>query len=116
MRGVQRSRLRPDHHALAEALRRRVLEEPAETDPGLRRAVAASAAGGPAAPVPYEALARQIGGAACNVTDDHVARIVRAAGSEKAAFELIVTAAVGAGLLRWDRALKAVKEARGAPA
>ncbi len=102
---------RPDHHALAEALRRRVLEGPGETDPALRRAVAASAAGGSSAQPPYDAVARQIGRAACRTTDAQVASVVSAAGSEKAAFEIILAAAVGAGLLCWQRASRAVEEA-----
>ncbi len=103
---------RPDHQGLADALRRRVLEEPAETSPSLRQAVAVSAAGGPAAPPPYEALARQIGESACRVTDPQVASTVEAVGSEKAAFEVIFTAAVGAGLLRWTSAAKVMKALR----
>ena len=106
----------PDHGVLAEALRRRVLEEPALTDLSLRQAIAASAQGGPAAPPPYDVLARQIGEAAFRVTDAQVASVVTAAGTEKAAFELIITAAVGAGLLRWQLASKAIEEARIAPA
>ncbi len=103
---------RPDHQSLADALRRRVLEEPAETSAALRQAVAASAAGGQAAPPPYEALARRIGDSACRVTDSLVASTVDAVGSEKAAFELILAAAVGAGLLRWESAIKAINSAR----
>jgi hypothetical protein len=41
---------------------------------------------------------------------------VRATGSEKAAFEVIVAAAVGAGLLRRQQAMKALDEATDAPA
>ena len=41
--------IRPDHRALCEALRRRVLEGPGETPPALRQASAERAAGGPAA-------------------------------------------------------------------
>jgi hypothetical protein len=111
-----RTTIRPNHGVLAEALRRRVLEEPALTNSALRQAVAASAQGGPAAPPPYEALARRIGEAAFRVTDAQVASVVTAAGTEKAAFELIITAAVGAGLLRWQLASKAIEEARDAPA
>jgi hypothetical protein len=48
---------RPDHHALADALKRRVLEESGEVDPALRQAVALSATGGPPARPPYDALA-----------------------------------------------------------
>jgi hypothetical protein len=93
-----------------------VLKERAKTDVELRQAVAASAIGGPAAPQPFDALARQIGDAACHVTDAQVADALSAAGSQKAAFELVLAAAVGAGLLRWDRAVRALKEARDAPA
>ena len=45
-----------------------------------------------------------------------VASVLAAAGSEKAAFELIATAAVAAGLLRWQQAIKALEEAGDAPA
>jgi len=107
---------RPGHHLLAEALRRRVLEGSGETGPALRQAVAGSAAGGPPAEPPYDALARQIGEAAHRTTDALVADAVKAAGSEKAAFEIIVAAAVGAGLLRWQQAIRALQEATDAPA
>ena len=40
--------MRTDRYALADALRRRVLEGPGETDPALRQATADRAAGGPA--------------------------------------------------------------------
>jgi hypothetical protein len=106
---------RPDHHVLAEALRRRVLEGPGEIDASVRQAVAASATGGPPAQPPYEALARQIGEAANRTTDAQVANVVSATGSEKAAFEVIVAAAVGAGLLRWQQAIKVLDEATDAP-
>jgi hypothetical protein len=97
--------IRPNHRVLAEALRRRVLEGPGKTDPALRQAVAASATGGPAAKPPYDELARQIGQTAYRTTDAQVASVLRAAGSDKAAFEVIVAAAVGAGLLRWQQAM-----------
>jgi hypothetical protein len=105
----------PDHHALAEALRRRVLEGPGETDPIIRQAAAERAAGGPAAATPFDDLARQIGESAAGVTDAQVAGVLRATGSEKAAFEIIAAAAVGAGLLRWRQAIKALDEAANAP-
>ncbi len=103
---------RPDHQGLADALRRRVLEGAAETSPALRQAVAASATGGPAGSAPYHELARQIGESACRVIDSQVAATVDAVGSERAAFEVIFTAAVGAGLLRWESAVKAINAAR----
>ena len=61
-------------------------------------------------------LAHQIGEAACRTSDAQVASVLHAAGNEKAAFELIAAAAVGAGLLRWQQAMKALEEAGDAPA
>ncbi|HEY6358066.1 MAG TPA: hypothetical protein VIX35_07470 [Vicinamibacterales bacterium] len=102
---------RPDHRARANALRDRVLDGPGETAPALRQAVALSAAGGSPAPPPYDALARQIGEAAHRTTDADVANVVRMTGSERATFEVILAAAVGAGLLRWQKALTVLDEA-----
>jgi hypothetical protein len=107
---------RPDHRALADALRRRVLEGPGETAPVVRHAAAERAAGGPPAESPYDDLARQIGEAGYRVTDGQVASVLLATGSEKAAFEVITAAAVGAGLLRWRHAMKALEVAVDAPA
>ena len=106
---------RTDHRSFAETLRRRVLDGPGESDPALRQRVATRAAGGPPIEAPYDDLARQIGEAACRTTDTQVANVVTAAGSEKAAFELIATAATGAGLLRWQQAIRALEEIRDAP-
>jgi hypothetical protein len=107
---------RPDHRALAEALRRRVLEGPGKTDREVRQAAADRATGGPAIEAPYDDLARQIGEAAAGVTDEQVASVLRATGSEKATFEVIAAAALGAGLLRWRQGIKALDEAADAPA
>jgi hypothetical protein len=101
---------RPHHRALVHALRTRVLEGPGTTEPALRQQVAARAAGGSPAAMPYDVLARHIGEAARATTDEQVAAIVRAAGSEKAAFEIILAAAVGAGLVRWQRATAVLDE------
>lgn len=107
---------RPHHHIFAEALRQRVLEGPGEVDSALRQAVAASAIGGPSAESPYDDLARQIGEAAYRTTDAQVADVLSATGSEKAVFEVILAAAVGAGFFRWQQAMKALEEAIDAPA
>ncbi len=64
---------------------------------------------------PYDDLARQIGASAAGVTDEQVASVVKATGSEKAAFEVIATAALGAVLLRWRQGIKALSEAADAP-
>jgi hypothetical protein len=53
-------------------------------------------------------LARLVDEASYRVTDEDVAAALRSAGSEKAAFELIFSAAAGAGLRRWDAALRAI--------
>src|ERR1700724_391461 len=106
---------RPDHRGLAEALRRRVLDGPGKTDRAVRQAVAEMAGGGPPPEAPYDALARQIGESAAGVTDEQVASVLRAMGSEKAAFEVIAAAALGAGLLRWRQGIKALEEATNAP-
>jgi hypothetical protein len=71
--------------------------------------------GGPPAQPPYDALARQIGEAAYRTTDAQVANVLKATGSEKAAFEVVLAAAVSAGLLRWKHAIKALDEAAHAP-
>lgn len=102
---------RPDHLALAEAVRHRVFEGPGESAAALRQAVALSAAGGSATPPPYGVLAGQIGEAAYRTTDADVANVVRTTGSERATFEIIMAAAVGAGLLRWQRAVTVLDEA-----
>ena len=108
--------IKPDHRALAEALRRRVLEGPGEARPGLRQASAERASGGSAAEAPYDDLARQIGEAACRVTDAQVASVLTATGSEKATFEIVAAAALGAGLLRFEQAMKVLDEATNASA
>jgi len=102
---------RPEHRALAEALRYRVVEGRGVSDHATRKAAADRAAGGPAMAVPYDDLARQIGEHSYRVTDAQVESVVQAAGSEKAAFEIIAAAAMGAGLARWRLAIKALDEA-----
>jgi hypothetical protein len=104
-----------DHQAFAEALRQCVLEGPGETDAALRRRVAARAAGGAPIEAPYDDLAHQIDVAAHRTTDAHIGRVLSEAGSEKAAFEVIAAAATGAGLMRWQHAVRVLREAADAP-
>jgi uncharacterized peroxidase-related enzyme len=111
--GQGRAPVHPDHRALADAVRWRVLEGPGETGAALRRGMAERAAGGPPVEAPYDDLARQIGQAAYKVTDEQVASVVEEAGSQRAAFELIVASALGAGLHRWRRGLETLEEAAG---
>jgi hypothetical protein len=49
------------------------------------------------------------------VTDDQVSAVRQATGSDRAAFEIVLSAAVGAGLRRWDAAMRALKDAPDAP-
>jgi hypothetical protein len=107
---------RPDHRALADALRSRVLEGRGMSDHPIRKAAADRAAAGPAMAIPYDDLASQIGECSHRVTDAQVEGVVKAAGSEKAAFEIIAAAAMGAGLMRWRLAVKALDEASDASA
>jgi uncharacterized peroxidase-related enzyme len=109
--GKGKTPVHPDHRALADAVQRRALEGPGQTSVALRHAMAQRAAGGPPLEAPYDDLARQIGQAAYRVTHGQVASVVDKAGSERAAFELIVASALGAGLHRWRRGLKALDEA-----
>jgi uncharacterized peroxidase-related enzyme len=107
--GKSKMKGHPDHRALAEELRKRILESPGTTDPLIRQAIAKLATGGPATgEAAYDDLARQIGDAAYKVTDEQIKKVVEKTGSEKAAFEVIVAAAVGAGLHRWQKGLGAL--------
>lgn len=95
----------------AEKLRDAVTAATAATTVTLRRTALERAAGGAPIPRPYDDLARQIGEAAYRVTDEQVAAVRTAAGNDKAAFEIIMAACVGAGLARWDAAERAIDEA-----
>ncbi|MBT8163775.1 MULTISPECIES: hypothetical protein [Arthrobacter] len=101
------------HVQLAAALRSRVADT-GTLEPGLRRAILARAGGGNAAPEPYDALAKQVGEDSFRVTDAQVDAVLEETGSEKDTFEVILTAAIGAGLRRWDAAGKAIREAEDA--
>lgn len=102
----------PDHRAQADTVRQRVLFGPGKSDAVLRQAMAERASGGPPLSAPYDDLARQIGEAAYKVTNEQVAKVVIEAGSEKAAFELIMAATLGAGLHRFWRGLSVLETAQ----
>jgi hypothetical protein len=101
---------RPDHSAFAERLRHRVLDGPGMSDRATRKAAAERASGGQAVAASHDDLVRQIGVASHRVTSAQVERLVSEVGGEKAAFEVIVAAAMGAGLLRWRSAIKVLDE------
>ncbi|MDQ4214856.1 hypothetical protein [Microbacterium capsulatum] len=100
------------HRALAEELRRRARAgaDPAATSAALRIGADEQAD----AREPYADLARTIGEASYRVTDAQVAAVRDAAGSDLGAFEVVLAAGVGAGLRRWDAAIRAIEEARDA--
>jgi len=85
-----------------------------QTSAALRSAVMARAADGPAVPEPYDCLAHQISEEAHRVTDEDVAAVRAAAGSDRGVFEIILAASVGAGLARWDAAARAIDGAEDA--
>lgn len=95
----------------AAALRAAATGSGGETEAALRAAVLARAAGGAPAAEPYDDLTRQIGEAAYRVTDAQVAAVRASTGSDKAAFEIVMSACIGAGLTRWDAAVRAMEEA-----
>lgn len=104
------------HRDHAEAVRAAVAGDAGVIDASLRTATAARAAGGPPVPQPYDTLARQIGEASDRVSDADVEAVRRATGSDRAAFEIVMSACIGAGLARWDAATRAIGEATDASA
>jgi hypothetical protein len=104
------------HRDHAEALRAAMAGDTGVTDTSLRTATSTRAAGGPPTDEPYDTLARQIGKASYQVTDAEVDAVRQAIGSDKAAFEIVMSACIGAGLTRWDAAARAIEEATDAPA
>lgn len=102
------------HRTYADAVRVAVSRGVAATDAQLRASVIARAAGGRAVAEPFDALANQIAEAAYRVTDAQVADVCAETGSEAGAFEIIMAASIGAGLARWDAALRAIGEASNA--
>ena len=89
------------HEAFAEVLRKRVLEGPGKTDAALRQAIARRVTDNTRIEEPYDTMAMLVAEASYKVTDELIKKVVAKSGSEKAAFELITTAAVSAGLYRW---------------
>lgn len=82
------------------------------TDVALRQAIAGHTRGGNPPEIPFhELVSLVIGDASYKITDELVKKAVMKLGSEKAVFELIVTAAVSAGLFYWDRGIALLKTA-----
>ena len=104
-----------EHRQHADAVRRAATGGTGESAAAIREAVLTRAAGGPAIAEPYDALARQVGEAAYRVTDEQVASVRAAEGSDKGAFEIVMAASIGAGLSRWEQAIQVIDEAGDAP-
>jgi hypothetical protein len=103
------------HEELAGRLRRRVRESGVLAWDMREGAFATGAGEDARLPEVYARLARLVGEASYRVTDEHVATARDAAGSDMAAFELIMSSSVGAGLARWDAATRAIEGATDAP-
>jgi len=104
------------HAGLIQRVRDAVLESDGATAPGLRRLVEArtAALGGrpradrPDVPPEFVSLVDKIARQAHRVTDDDITALRHAGHSEDAIFELVVSAALGAGLGRLERGLAAL--------
>jgi hypothetical protein len=99
------------HRALADRLRESVLRSGASPRRAREAALAAGAGQACDLPPQDEVLARLVGEASYRVTDEQVAAARVSTGSDLAAFELIMTASIGAGLRRWDAAARVIEEA-----
>lgn len=102
---------KPSHAELASQLGRRVAESgAAERD---ARLAAFERGGGRESSYsgPVNELAAVIGSASYRVTDAQVAGVRELVGSDQRAFEVVMSASVGAGLARWDAATRAIGEA-----
>lgn len=99
------------HRELAERLRAQARTVGAGA-PGANAGAVDAGAGRPSGLTePFRTLAEQVGRASFRVTDAQVDAVRDAAGSEQAAFEIVMAASVGAGLRRWDAAMRAIQEA-----
>ncbi|WJL94087.1 hypothetical protein QSU92_08685 [Microbacterium sp. ET2] len=99
------------HETFAQRLRER-LGASGVLDAELRAAVTRAGAGDVVElEAPFGELARTIAEASYRVSDGQVAAVRDAVGSDKAAFEVVMSACVGAGLVRWDAATRAIEEA-----
>lgn len=99
--------------ALTQGLVDAVLDTPGHTPTAVRRAALARATrpGGPAEGLPAQlaGYVDKVAQHAYRVTDDDVAALQRVDSSEDAVFEITVSAAVGAALVRLDRGLAALR-------
>ena len=110
--------MKPDLPPRVQALAASLFEGRGDTDPALRRAVAERAEGaslgaaGPALPPEIDAYVDKVARHAYRVTDEDIAALRAAGHGEDAIFEITLSAALGAGLVRMERGLAALKGAR----
>lgn len=110
--GGKKNPSHPDHKLFAKELENTIFSEHGVSDLKLRKAMSLRAVVGEPLTEPYETLALQMGKNAYKITDSQVANVLKATGSEKKTFELIIASAVGVGLYMWKIASKALEEAR----
>ncbi|MDX1673313.1 MAG: hypothetical protein R3314_00820 [Longimicrobiales bacterium] len=103
---------------LVERVRAAVLEGPGATPAALRheidaRAAAPAAVGAPDVPSELRELVDKVALRAYAVTDEDIAELQRAGYTDDAIFEVIASAAVGAGTARLRQGLEALEQSRG---
>jgi hypothetical protein len=103
------------HGVLADRLRARVYETGMVAREFREAALDLGAGRGAITEAPIDTLAATVGSASYRVTDEMVDRVRELVGSDQAAFEVVMSASIGAGLKRWDAAIRAVQEATDAP-
>ncbi len=105
------------HAAYTQRLIEAVLTSPGDTEPSVRRAVAALSAqpGGRLTSnvdtVPPELISfvKKVALHAYKITDEDIEALLKAGYSEDAIFEITVSATLGAGMARLERGLGALK-------
>jgi alkylhydroperoxidase family enzyme len=105
------------HAANIQLLIDAVLTSPGETEPAIRRALADQAARlgertttkGSEIPSELVGYVSKVALHAYKTTDEDIEALLTSGYSEDAVFEITLCAALGAGLVRWERGLAALK-------
>jgi len=97
------------YRALLSHLRDAVLSGPGTLDPEVR---SAAAGGGGEVPLALHSYVNKVTQEAYKVTDRDVEELLAAGYSEDQVFELTVSAALGAGLCRFEAATRALEQDR----
>jgi len=105
------------HAAYTQRLIEAVLTSPGDTEPSVRRAVAALSAqpGGrlisnvDTVPPELISFVKKVALHAYKITDEDIEALLKAGYSEDAIFEITVSATLGAGMARLERGLGALK-------